>query len=1233
MVAPTGSPSPSSDLPQRSQRGRYLYERLEEKGFQRLCSALLAHAFPDVTCMPVGQADGGRDAVRPHPGGGTIVYQVKWSATPERDPVAWLTNAVRSEAANIRALVARGARRYILLTSVAGTGTLDRGTVDRLHRMLVGLSAEFGVEMACWWRADLDARVDGAPESLRWAFADMLAGWDLIRYMLEAPEREVREMKLRDLLMKVIAAQWDEDAKVKFKQVDLNSHALADLYVDVRAARVRFPRWKSAGGKVAKTPSNHSADLLGGAAEYLLQADHPLTVVLGAPGQGKSTLAQFVCQCHRAALLVRGPAGVVAQDQVRVPLKVELRDYASWLGGDNPFDLSAPPVRRSARSLEAFLADLLRARSGGRRVDVETVHDLIDRFPLLLVLDGLDEVADSAVRAEVVDQIERLRARLSANSWTPQVVVTTRPNSSNLAEPSTDHFEHVVLLPLDAEIRSAYLRKWAAALELSPHDEQSLTSIFERRAMEPHIAQLAENPMQLTILLYLILKRGDSIPQARTELYRSFMETFLDREAAKSASVHRHRKDLEEVTAYLGWHLQSIAETERSNGTLPIREIKLAILEYLFTADKNVDLVEELFTAVTDRVWALTSKEQGTFQFDVQPVQEYFAAKHLYEVAGADRRYFDTSEVFRALLRRPYWSNTCRFYAGFAAVNELAALAEVLEEEFERLSPQSVPPLGDPEGQPTVQIPGAGRIAHTRTLTWALLRDGVFAARPRTQAAVARLFADDLSVHILLANGRELGPLPHDRGADAFAQALLIRVEREPLHPMSVLRTQLVAHNATSDTDAYTRQFDTWWQPHMARASGTVDEAAWLRLGVALRAGERLPHDITERLSLADTATARYAISAGVTPPPGSPGDHRMLRAVLDGHCAWDEPAGRSHAADLLRLTRFERFTGSGAREHYIGGPATGHFGWPSSNRTREAVTRLVDVDVRYSALVTAPDADPVIPATASSCAEVSAAIREIHGECLLANAIAAIGVCTVLEFATDQEAVGDDLAAGVPHNRTRRAWWRRQFPDRTDPVALAGWTLTLLLAAPESIVSECVDLVEKALLELPQSDRSALLSMSSALARYELSVPLSRSILGPVRTLAAPAAALLLHHAVSVDALDPLDEVHHQTLRRVLDADPYCWPVERAVHARMHREPTEALSATLREVGPLVWFGPFDGAKVELSLGLVHAILCDAASYPEYWVTLAESLRSAATREVPLAGVAREGRWFAVGR
>lgn len=80
-------------------------------------------------------------------------------------------------------------------------------------------------------------------------------------------------------------------------------------------------------------------------------------------------------------------------------------------------------------------------------------------------------------------------------------------------------------------------------------------------------------------------------------------------------------------------------------------------------------------------MWALTSKVQGTFEFDVQPLREYFTARYLYDFAGADQRGFDMADVLCELVRRGYWRNTSGFFAGFAKPNELAGLVETLEEE------------------------------------------------------------------------------------------------------------------------------------------------------------------------------------------------------------------------------------------------------------------------------------------------------------------------------------------------------------------------------------------------------------------------------------------------------------------------------------------------------------------------------------------------------------------------
>ncbi|MGH3612738.1 MAG: NACHT domain-containing protein [Pseudonocardia sp.] len=182
--------------------------------------------------------------------------------------------------------------------------------------------------------------------------------------------------------------------------------------------------------------------------------------------------------------------------------------------------------------MEAFLAVLLTARSGGRTAGVADVQDILARFPTLVVLDGLDEVARDDARARVVREIDQFVARLATDTAAhPQVVVTTRPNASGLPEPTPDSFETIALARLGPVLRTSHLRKWADVRGIRGRARRELQRTFDQRSSEPHIAQLADNPMQLTILLYLRQRRGVSVPTARTELCTSYMQTFLNREA------------------------------------------------------------------------------------------------------------------------------------------------------------------------------------------------------------------------------------------------------------------------------------------------------------------------------------------------------------------------------------------------------------------------------------------------------------------------------------------------------------------------------------------------------------------------------------------------------------------------------------------------------------------------------------------------------------------------------
>ncbi|MFJ7280221.1 NACHT domain-containing protein [Kitasatospora sp. NPDC098663] len=1185
------------------QTGQYNYERLGEKPFQKLCNALLAQCFPGVRCYPVGHSDGGRDGVLPQDGKPATIFQVKWTSKPLKDPVAWLAGTVKEERANIERLVSSGARQYILLTSLEGTAVPGRGAMDRLDKQLASFSEEFGVEMRVWWRADIDARLDSAPDALKWAYSEMLAGHDLVRYLIEGAQTAAYDHRLRTLVMKVLATQWEEDAKVKFKQAELTSHDLAALFVDVEAVRVAQAR-----ATYALREVELRAKSVGGAAKYLLAARQPFTLVRGEPGQGKSTLGQYLCQVHRATFLKRqaGLDDLPEGASPRVPLRVDLKDYVAWLDGGDPLEENLGVTGRRAprrkASLEEFLAYLLRSRSGRLEADVATVDDITQRLPLLVVLDGLDEVARAETRTLVVKHIDVFTARLQHSLVVPQVVVTTRPNAAALAEPSPEKYETIALSHLKPDLRTAYLRKWAAARSVTGRDRRELERTFHHRSAEPHIDQLADNPMQLTILLYLLHKRGNSVPTNRTELYASYMETFLDREAEKSAQVEEHRKDLEEVTAFLGWLLQAEAEKSSGNGRIVLRKLEHSILAYLFDARKNTELVSALFTAVTDRVWALTSKVQGTFEFDVQPLREYFAARYLYEYAGADQRRFDTSQVLRHLVRRPYWMNVARFYAGFARANELAGLVEALEEEK------------DTGGRQVLQV------LQVLTATWTLLADGVFSGRPRTQQRAAQLLLDDLSVTLLsiqIRDHHELPVLAQDRGGHELAAALLAAVDEDPKSVMASDRIRVASRLLKGSQD-----FTLWWLPRLREAAGFRGEARWLALGAVARAGEHLTTENVPPLALDTTGAAADAVAAGLAPVAGSATEQRMVAAVLAGHCSDSAPLGKGRAADLLRVLAPQYFLHKAAPSdsNYMFHRAGTHVGsWTSTTQRQTAWQRLLRWDPRLRPVREASKGGLGQRRTTALWANTARAIGTVFGPYWLAAEAAVIGAAAPLDvFVTGgdtvrgSQALGPDADYGlllqdIRRHRLDSTWWAQQYTDHPDPLSRATWALALMAVADPCVVSDQIGPLDAAIGVLPEDVLRALLASSSRLAlNRAVGRRLPQEVLRYVEEVSAPAGLMLAYHDAEQGgvALKGLGETQLAAMARYGHAS---WPAVSALTARMLRSPSLALLEALRECGPYVsspHMSARDFPPLTASTAAVFQHMVDhPGEYPREWV------------------------------
>lgn len=687
----------------------YMYEQLGDERFQRLCQAILVARHPDVQSLPVGQPDGGRDAMRRHSGSAApeIVYQVKFSRNPSsKDDRRAIEDLIKGEKAKVSFLVSQGMKSYYLLTNIAGTSHPDMGSIDKVNKML---TEEFGVPSFCYWRDDLDAAI-AANGSIRWAFPEILRATDIIENLIIAAggsENSRRAAALKAYL----AHQYEYDSRLKFKQIDLQK-GLTDLFVDVPIRLLsELDRRLIEPLRTAKS-ENFAISLLSASfdegiyshdeskdkvkaafilSDPVVRSTCRRIVLEGAPGQGKSTVTQFLCQASRIRLLgkeieAQSLPRSIRGSPVAFPFRVDLRDYATWLSGRDPFTtVSGVPTHRDGpNQLESFLARQVASCSGGTAFTADDLLATLRGSSVLIVLDGFDEVADVESRKSIVRQVREAAVRIEANAESSFIIVTSRPSAFANSPGFPKHeWHHLGLIDLDQNTIFAYADKWSDANALEPIDKADLFSTLKEKLALPHVRDLARNPMQLAILLNLINSQGASLPNKRTTLYDRYVDTFLDREAEKSEIVRDHRDILLDLHRHLAWILQSEVEINKEAGNIAEGRLKIEVSNYLSSVGHNPLLAEKLFSGMVERVVALVSRVQGTYEFEVQPLREYFAARHLHETvpyiqAGSSKRG-SIMDRFDALARNRYWHNVTRFYCGCYSTGELSSLVDGLD--------------------------------------------------------------------------------------------------------------------------------------------------------------------------------------------------------------------------------------------------------------------------------------------------------------------------------------------------------------------------------------------------------------------------------------------------------------------------------------------------------------------------------------------------------------------------
>ena len=240
-------------------------------------------------------------------------------------------------------------------------------------------------------------------------------------------------------------------------------------------------------------------------------------VVLGDPGAGKSTLMRWIATAYLLRLNAdpdwqKLPDVAALPDTDWLPILIRCRDLE---------DLTA------VASLEQVLDHHLR-RLGIIGAETGQLNELLlkrlsDGHALLL-LDGLDEIAQPAARARFCRQIEQIHV---AYPNAPIIVTSRIVGYREMGLRIGRGFEHTRVLDLTAEDKDEFVRRWCTVAEPITRRESTEQELIEDIHSTDRIERLTGNPMLLTTMA-LVKKNVGKLPSKRADLYREAVDVLLN---------------------------------------------------------------------------------------------------------------------------------------------------------------------------------------------------------------------------------------------------------------------------------------------------------------------------------------------------------------------------------------------------------------------------------------------------------------------------------------------------------------------------------------------------------------------------------------------------------------------------------------------------------------------------------------------------------------------------------
>ncbi|WP_420630073.1 NACHT domain-containing protein [Candidatus Leptofilum sp.] len=358
-------------------------------------------------------------------------------------------------------------------------------------------------------------------------------------------------------------------------------------------------------------------------------------VILGAPGTGKTTLLKHL------TLTLAQPAQAGAPRK-KSPIFLYLRDIASQ-------------IQRNPRySLRQAVQTMLQ----NRQVDLslDWLAGELENGRCLILLDGLDEVAEPTLRQQVVAWVQRQIRQQPHN----QFVVTSRPFGY-----TTNPLPDAVLLevkPFTIEQVHQFVRNWYLATEMQTQGQDDdgvrreatvrAADLIKRLHQAPALLDMGINPLLLTMIATIHHYRS-SLPDKRVLLYQEICDVFLGKR-------HQARGIQYELTPIQKRRvLQSLAYEMMQRNLRDIARANAAdiIDPALRRVHPNTDS-SGFLKMVCDTSGLLVEHTPGVYRFAHLTFQEYLTAVHIKDEGLEHLLLIEVEDA--------WWHETIRLYAAQA---------------------------------------------------------------------------------------------------------------------------------------------------------------------------------------------------------------------------------------------------------------------------------------------------------------------------------------------------------------------------------------------------------------------------------------------------------------------------------------------------------------------------------------------------------------------------------------